>query len=762
MTHTRTWKRFLDILPEELALARAHADVLAGSADILAARFYEFLLAHPETAQVFRDFDEQRLRELTKKQAEHYRRMLLVPIDRQSESELDRIGRAPHRRGTSPIWMVGAYRLYIEHLDEQIDGLGLQAHDQKILRHVLSKRVLYDMALQLAANEKAQHAEEDERMAVARVLLDTTSRMSSLESPEVLFGHSCDRLVVVSRSLQAVWFSLDRAVNREVTPLHVSGKKSLVPRMIALSEHDPLQKSLQSGQPCVIDPHATDAPLWCRGLQSVAAIGIFPFGMKEGLRGIGVVYADQADYFARIDLSPFGAFAHLGDLLMQIRRQVQTDPLTGLPNRKSFTEHLEQARSRARRRKRLLAVGMLDLDDFKPVNDRYGHDAGDAFLKAIAQRLRNSLRAGDLAARLGGDEFAFILEDVESLNDLEIAMQRIGKEIFAPISLDDGTGIGVRGSVGVTVFPLDDAEGDELLRHADQAMYLVKGEKGRRDRFWGYWRSSAPATAQSCPRFHLEEQAITWFQPVLSLQKNAIVAIEALARMSENGQILTPQQFLPLLDAEERRELSRLMLTQGLQLLERLDAAGIHLDLSFHVDPDFMVGHDCLARFAGTVGATNIAPHRITMEILETGELLTLPATRQRLADLKATGSRIALDDVGTAYASLLRLKQLPIDEIKLDQGFIRDLGNSPENLALVQGIRSMAQGLRVKLVVKGVETRSILDAMRALMMDLVQGYAIARPMPADEMARWLNAWDPEAALPPEPPGTLLGEPPRV
>lgn len=758
MSHMRAWKRFLDIRPEELALVHLHADTLAGSADALAQRFYAFLLSHPETAAVFRAFDEQHLRRLTEKQAEHYRHMLLSPLDGKYESELERIGTIHHQWGVSPIWVVSAYRLYIEHLEAQMDGLpALPLADRRMLREALIKRVLYDMAVQLAAYEKARHAEKNEQMAVVQVLLDTAAHMTSVGTPEEVFAQVCDRLVVASPSLHAVWFAVIPAGAMELVPAHVAGKQRLVPHRIALTEQDPLRQAIRSGRPVVVDPHAANAPDWCQGQSPAASVGIFPFGMGDEVRGVGVVYADQSDYFARIDLSPFGAFAHLGDLLMELKREAQSDPLTGLPNRKAFSEHLEPAISRSRRHDRLLVVGLLDLDDFKPVNDRYGHAVGDALLREVGQRLRVSLRANDLATRLGGDEFAFILEDVQSLDALETTMQRIGTAIFTPFELPDGSAIEVKGSVGVTVYPFDEGKSEELLRHADQAMYVVKGEKSRRKHFWDYWQCHPAMEMAKGPRFQLAEQAIAWFQPVLSLQKRRIVAVEALARIVENGQVLTPDQFLPLLSMEERRELSRFMLTQGLQLLEFLDQEGFPLELSFNVDPDFIAGHDCASFFTETVTASPINPQRVTVEILETGDFLNLAIAQQKLTDLKATGAKIALDDVGSAYSSLLRLKHLPIDEIKLDQDFIRDLPEIPENLAFVQSIRSLAQGLRVCLVVEGVETEEILDAMASLGVDRVQGYAIARPMSARVLASWLRDWRPEPLPDPDFPHTLLG-----
>lgn len=254
------------------------------------------------------------------------------------------------------------------------------------------------------------------------------------------------------------------------------------------------------------------------------------------------------------------------------------------------------------------------------------------------------------------------------------------------------------------------------------------------------------------------EDLLAYFQPEYSINQQKIVGIEALARMRDaSGQILSPDSFIPFLDMDERRELSRLMLVAGLQVLESLDALGIFLNLSFNVDPDFMVDHDCATCFTGTMATSPIAPSRISLELLESGDFLNRDIAKERLLALQATGVRIALDDVGSAYSSLLRMKDLPIDKIKLDQGFIRDLCAQPKNLAFVQSIQLLANTLNAELVIEGVETLPILDAMRALRLDHVQGYAIARPMPADALLTMLRSGYtmPEGTA--NHPSTLLG-----
>lgn len=254
------------------------------------------------------------------------------------------------------------------------------------------------------------------------------------------------------------------------------------------------------------------------------------------------------------------------------------------------------------------------------------------------------------------------------------------------------------------------------------------------------------------------DDVVAYFQPEYSLKQQRIVGMEALARMRDPaGQMLGPTAFIPFLNMEERRELSRLMLVAGLQVLESLDAQGIFINLSFNADPDFMVDHDCATCFMGAMANSSIDPARVSLELLESGDFLNRDVAKERLQSLRDTGARIALDDVGTAYSSLLRMKEMPIDKIKLDQGFVRDLGMQPKNLAFVQSIQLLANALNAELVIEGVESLAILDALRALHLDYVQGYAIARPMPAAELISFVLEGYVLLAGTAQQPATLLG-----
>ncbi len=238
---------------------------------------------------------------------------------------------------------------------------------------------------------------------------------------------------------------------------------------------------------------------------------------------------------------------------------------------------------------------------------------------------------------------------------------------------------------------------------------------------------------ETCWRF--PEDVFAQFQPIFSTTRNRIVGIEALARVRlQSGQVLAPYQFLPFLHAQQRRELSRMMLLEGIRVLEILEAEGIQIDLSFNVDPDFMEDADCTPCFLGVMKGTPIKPERITLELLESGDFLNGEIVTERLQALRETGAHIALDDIGSAYSSLLRLKNLPISKIKLDQELVRDLDRDPKILSFIQSIKFLADGLGATLIVEGVETPSILDAVFQLRQDLVQGFAIAKPLDFPEL----------------------------
>ena len=432
---------------------------------------------------------------------------------------------------------------------------------------------------------------------------------------------------------------------------------------------------------------------------------------------------------------------HLRLLQEQEAKIARTDLLTGLPNRRFLEIQMEQAMARAERHNQLLAVCMLDLDGFKPVNDTYGHGAGDEVLVALGKRLSEALRKSDFVARLGGDEFVLLVEDLEDLDDLANIMKKIEDTITAPIPLSNGKSVQIGASMGVALYPFGDTDtGDKLLRLADQAMYESKANKAARERFWVLFGEEVQKEKCTPGQQLLDAGALeVWYQPVLDSRTRRVVGVEALARLRDtDGTLWTPAEFLPQLQIGNLSDLTGKVLAQSLADLSLLDAHGWSLWVSVNLDPR-SVSEGCITCLQEMIAQSTVDPSRITLEILEGDDFLEQQKALDHLLEIKALGVRLALDDVGSAYSSLLRIKDLPIDEIKLDQSFIRSLEQRPQDLHFVGTIQDLAAGMGVDLVVEGGETEDILDAIIVTGAQFLQGYAIAKPMPLSELQAFLQ-----------------------
>jgi diguanylate cyclase (GGDEF)-like protein len=438
-------------------------------------------------------------------------------------------------------------------------------------------------------------------------------------------------------------------------------------------------------------------------------------------------------------------------------RIARQDALTLLPNRLAFQEHLEAAMARALRHRNAVGVGVIDLDDFKQVNDNWGHAAGDTVLRVVAGRMRRILRGGDFAARLGGDEFALVLKDWQGNKNIEGFCQRLHDAINAPIALPNGETVHMSLSAGFTVFPPDDATADMLIRHADMALFAAKAEKGKPGRFWRQYQDINKRGEEL-----LRNQALlradaleVHYQPVINLQTGKIVSVEALARLRDGGNLIYPAAFLEDLLLDDRNLLFQQVLETGLRQLSAWDAAGAELVLSVNVDAQILLLDRTLPYMLAQIERFGIEPARLVLEILETHDFHDMKTAKARLALVRQTGIRIALDDVGAGYSSILKIRDLPIDVVKLDRAFAGSLRERPDDLMFISALQSLSASLGMSMVVEGVESGDVIDALQVLGTEYMQGYIIAKPKPAAQITDWLLAFNPiETGSKPK---TLLG-----
>jgi len=437
---------------------------------------------------------------------------------------------------------------------------------------------------------------------------------------------------------------------------------------------------------------------------------------------------------------------------MLLQHLAHYDALTNLPNRVLMAQRLTDAMAQAHASEQLLGVAYLDLDGFKPVNDRFGHDAGDRLLRAVAERLTAALRPQDCVARLGGDEFAILLPDLAASEDAQSALERLMRSIAAPYTLE-GEPVAVTASIGYTLYPRDDADADTLLRHADQAMYAAK--QAGRNRFQEFDAAQERAQRDTHAQVVQVREALAagqfelYLQPKVDMRLGTIVGVEALARWNhpERG-VLSPAAFLHLIEGTDLdTQFGTWVVQSGLALVERLAQSGTALPVSINISAP----HLQQAGFARCIGE-QLAAHRrspahlLDIEITETAALLQIDTVAQTLRELRGLGLTISLDDFGTGYSSLTYLRRLPLNTLKIDQSFVSGMMDEAGDLAIVQGVIGLARSFGYRVIAEGVETEGQGQMLLQMGCAQAQGYFIARPMPLAKYLEWAADWQaPEA-----------------
>ena len=426
------------------------------------------------------------------------------------------------------------------------------------------------------------------------------------------------------------------------------------------------------------------------------------------------------------------------------------DALTQLPNRTLLADRLRQAVAHAGRTQTLLAVTYLDMDGFKPINDRYGRDAGDRLLIEIARRLRDDLRTDDTVARLGGDEFVLLLSDLDNLKQAEATLERILLKITEPFLIPPYPAIELSASIGVSLFPTDDNDPDALLRNADQAMYLAK-QTGRnryhlfdpaQDRQQRVRREALDTieAALKAGQFRL------YYQPKVDMRRGKVIGAEALIRWQhpERG-VLAPGEFLPLVENTTLDvRIGDWVIETALGHLEAWQAANLPLVISVNTSAAQLQQPDFAARLAGRIRAhPTVRPQALELEVVESAALQDILAVSSLIRECQRFGVAFALDDFGTGYSSLTYLKRLPAETLKIDQSFVRDMLHDPEDLAIVSGVIGLARSFQRQVIAEGVESAEHGVLLLELGCDLAQGYGIAQPMPAADLPGWVASYQP-------------------
>jgi len=431
----------------------------------------------------------------------------------------------------------------------------------------------------------------------------------------------------------------------------------------------------------------------------------------------------------------------------QLERIAHYDVLTQLPNRLLLADRLQQALSQSSRRKRSLAVVFLDLDGFKVINDRHGHDAGDTLLVTVAQRLKLCLREGDTLARIGGDEFVAVLTDLSAAHDAEQILQRM-LQAASDVWEFHGEALQVSASIGATLYPQDRSDADLLMRHADQAMYTAKHAGKNRFHFFDVVEDAAQQSQRdSLERIRLalaQGELVLHYQPKVNMRRGEVVGAEALIRWQHPVRgLLAPAEFLPVIDNTELAvAVGEWVIGAALSQMACWQRQGLDLPVSVNLDAFQLQQSDFVDRLRALLAAhPDVPPGKLELELLETGALVDIHQVSAVMHTCREMGVRFALDDFGTGYSSLTYLKRLPVEVLKIDQSFVRGMLEDPGDSSIVQGVISLAAAFRREVIAEGVESAAHGERLRLLGCELAQGYGISRPMPAEDFHRWTQQW---------------------
>lgn len=466
-----------------------------------------------------------------------------------------------------------------------------------------------------------------------------------------------------------------------------------------------------------------------------------------GLLGVAFVSEDQMlpqeqaviNSILSVMVMVIGSSKVLSHTLAELEYYAVHDPLTGLYNRRQFNAMLEYEVGRSERHHHKFAVVLLDLDDFKDINDSYGHPTGDDALRKIADVLAARVRKGDLATRIGGDEFALILSETDRNGAMTAANNICSAVREVEFTSQDGRTFHLTVSAGVVIYPDDSTEMQDILAGVDAAMYRAKamGKDSACAMDGGVGQINVIRNtrdhAEQLRQALREERIVPFFQPIVNCQTGEVFAYESLARMHQtDGQTISAMQFI---DAIEKyslgRELDRAIVSKGLQTLKAVSETGAQHKLFINLSAQEIEGRGILGYAEETCAALNIPPNRVVFEILERDAIGDMTNMRKFLTNLRSKGFAFALDDFGSGYNSFHYLRELHFDFVKIDGAFVRNILNSKIDRALVQNLANLCRDIGIQTVAEFVESAEILDSLRTMSIDFVQGYHIGHARPS-------------------------------
>ncbi|MDE2154622.1 MAG: EAL domain-containing protein [Xanthomonadaceae bacterium] len=679
-----------------------------------------------------------------------------VPIMQSGEVQAVLVVRSCHAGFFSPP-MIGLLQQVASSI-----GLGREAHRQRMLLQ--------------------QASQQEVRQRRAMRLLSETVRIvtRSVDEPSMLADACCAAKAIGNYPFAWVGLSEDAGGRTLRLPAHagLAGAADAQTELaLAYARHADaaVAIAMSTGQPQLWHPSPSGGAGWPgAGDGNPHAVLALPLSADGLIVGVFVIGAVAVDAFSAIEIRVLSEMAAGLGLGIEMRRAHEArraeqkardteverlafyDVVTGLPNRRLLFDLLEQARAQAMRQQSLLAVGILDLDRFKSVNDMIGHAGGDRVLVEASARILGMLREADVVARFGGDEFALVICGLDSKEQLDAISRCILQALRTPFELKNEQ-VCISASVGWTLFPLDGSDAEGLVRHADLAMYAAKEEGKDRGllyepameleqmRLQAMRERIAQALVQS--RLQLLYQPIVYIDGLPGLP--GVAGMEALLRLQDDEQgLIEPADFMHVLDDPQlARPIGRYVLDEALRQCQAWVQAGISIPVSVNISTRHLL-HP--AFFNDIDAALDAYPQVMDVgfgiEVTETGPSMDRARAKVVIEECRRRGIRVGLDDFGTGSASLSHIQQLDIEHIKLDQSFVRDILSDERNMAIAAGVITTARMLAKAVIAEGIETLGQGDLLASLGCHQLQGFSISRPMFGSAVSGWVNQWVPPAS----------------
>ncbi len=423
------------------------------------------------------------------------------------------------------------------------------------------------------------------------------------------------------------------------------------------------------------------------------------------------------------------------------------DPLTKLPNRNLLADRIELAVKKSARNNTFVAVAFIDLDGFKEVNDNHGHNIGDELLKKVTRELTHVLREGDTLARFGGDEFVAVIDNLANPAESESIVSRMLEAVSTTLIVEQKL-LEITASIGITFYPLDNGSPEQLLRHADHAMYIAKQKGKNRSYVFDIEQDTAAKNhndeLKSLAKALENDEFLLYYQPKIDLRTNEVIGVEALIRWNHPTRgLLAPAMFLPAVEHDILGiRVGEWVIKTALEQLHHWQSSGLEISISVNISP-LHLQHD---RFIKDLKQMlkqypDFTPESLEFEILESSALKDIELAYNVMRQCQQLGVCFSIDDFGTGYSSLTYLKRLPAKYLKIDKSFVIDMLTDIDDKAIIQGIIELAKVFNLNVIAEGVETPRHGELLLSLGSYLAQGYGIAKPMPASEVLTWLKLW---------------------